>query len=350
MPLSALSQTYHTRRNIPYNDNSTQLGMMRSCVWNLKAALTNEITTGTTGANARGAGTSWTHIASCDSTTTSTGTDLWGTTYTAAALVWNSHGNAHSWWHGRNTNLGYDIVIALAHTQDTAILIAAVPTSQGFTGGTTTSRPVNSTYEINAGYTTQGTGNWFTWQADVTTGNTNFFNFTVGADGSFYFMTTRQTLGFPSSFFAIQKPHNTSYWPAPADANNVQFMLLSPTTSSPGVLGISNLTAAGSCIGLLPSNTRPTSGGIGQLYFNNASIGNQSIVTDYTLLEHPCIPLPILQWTATVSAVRGTLRDWWMHPNRSLIPSGTTNDPSAVVSHVAFGDYFLPWNGSAPTL
>lgn len=353
MPLQALSQNYHTKRNVPYNDNTTILGMMRSAMWNLKAAFKDEITTGSIGSNSRVGSTVWTHVASCDSTTVSSVTDLWGSTYTPAALVWAASGVAHSWIHLRNAALGLDIVIE-CNTNNTAILVAAVPTSRGFTGGTTTTRPINSTYEVNAGYTNSSTGNWFTWQADTVTGNSNYCHYTVGADGSFYFVTSRNSLGFPTSFFAIQKPQNSVNWPANvADTGNVQLMIAAPSVGAPvGPFAQNTLcvTAAG-CIALLPNETRPTAGGrMVAFSFGGTEMANSTQVTDWYAAEFACLPVPIQQWTTTVSVTRGVLRDWWIHCNRGLIPNGTVNDPSGIVSHIVFGDFFLPWNGPVPLM
>jgi len=357
MPILALSQNYHTRRNIPYLDNTTQLGMMRSVNWLLKAALTGEISTGTVGTNARPSNTLWAHVASCDSTAVSTGADLWGATYTPAALVWADSGSAHSWIHLRNALLGMDLVLELTAGTNTSLLVAMVPTVYGFTGGTTTTRPINSTYEVNGGYTTSSTSNWLTWQNDVTTGNNNFAHFTVGDDGSFYFTSTRQTTGGASSFFAIQKPQNSSSWPAAVgDTNNVQLMLASGVApGNPGVFAYGSLCAnAGGCIALLPNSTRATLGGMLSAFnFGGANFANAAMQVDGNTTEFPVHALPIQQWnnTSAQSATRGILRDWWVHPNRSLIPGGQTNDPAGVINHIVLGDFFLPWNGSAgPTI
>lgn len=352
MPILALSQNYHTRRDIPLPDNTNQLALMRSTMWLLKAALKGEVSTGTTGTNTRPANTLWTHVASSDGSTTSSGTDLWGATYTASALNWNNDGAAHSWIHLRNTLLARDLILALPSATTTNFLAAMVPTSFGFTGGTTLTRPINSTFEVNAGYTSSSAGNWFTWQANVTGGTTNYVHFTVGDDGSFYFTTTRLAGGCGNSFFAIQKPHNVTTWPANvSDSNNVQLIVTGPSMTAPGAFGYFTLMpGAGNCIALLPNNTRPNVGGVMMsTTFGGSTFGHSTMPADPFTSEFPVLPLPILQWNTTTgqSVVRGVLRDWWVHPNRTAIPNGQTNDPGAVINHVVFGDFFLPWNGSA---
>lgn len=352
MPILALSQPYHTRRDIPYpGGSSTQLTLMRSVHWLLKAALKGEISTGTSGPNARVASTLWTHVASSDGSSRSDVTDLWGATYTAAALVWANDGTSHSWIHLRNAALGVDLVIDLAQSSTTNIVVAMVPTTRGFSAGTVASRPVNLAFEVNGGYTSASLGNWLTWQQDTTTGGTNFAHFTVGDDGSFYFTATRQTGGCGHCLFAIQKPQSVASWPANvSDVNNVQLIFTGGGPSAPGAFAASTMIGStGNCMALMPNDTRTITGGVlNNPSFQAGTFANSSMQTDAYGLEFSVLPLPILQWnnTSVQSVVRGVIRDWWLHPNRTSIPTGQVNDPAAVINHVVFGDYFMPWNGA----
>ena len=70
MPILALSQNYHTRRDVPFADTTSQLTLMRSVAWLLKAALKGEVVTGISGSNSRQANTEWAHVASSDGSTT----------------------------------------------------------------------------------------------------------------------------------------------------------------------------------------------------------------------------------------------------------------------------------------
>lgn len=349
MPILALSQNYHTRRDVPFNDNANQLALMRSVMWLLKAALRGQVSTGTSGSNTRQTNTEWAVVQSSNSSAVSA-TDLWGATYTAGAMVWNNDGSAHSWIHLRNTLLGMDLVIDLTNSTNTNFVVAMVPTSLGFTGGTTLTRPINSSFEVNAGYTTASVGNWFTWQANTTAGGTNYVQYTVGDDGSFWFTATRVGGGCGNCFFAIQKPQNVTTWPANvSDTNNIQLLVTNGNMTAPGPFAAGTIGAnTGNCIALLPNNTRPTQGGIlANASFSGTPFGNTTMPIDPYTLEFPVLPLPVLQWNADQSAVRGIFRDIWVHPNRTAIPTAQTNDPGAVINHVVFGDFFMPWNGSA---
>lgn len=350
MPILALSQNYHTRRDVPFADTTSQLTLMRSVAWLLKAALKGEVVTGISGSNSRQANTEWAHVASSDGSTTSTGADLWGSTYTAGALNWANDGSAHSWIHLRNALLGRDLVIDLTNATNTNFVVAMIPTALGFAGGSTLNRPANLTFEVNGGYTTTGLGNWFTWQANTTPGGTNYVHYTVGDDGSFWFTATRVGGGCGNCFFAIQKPQNVATWPANvSDTNNVQLIVTSGNMTAPGPFSTGSLmSGTGNCITLLPNNTRPSAGGALTSYtIGGSTFGNSTMPIDPYTLEFPVLPVPILQWNAGQSAVRGILRDIWLHPNRTAIPNAQTNDPGAVINHIVFGDFFMPWDGAA---
>lgn len=357
MALQALSRNYHTRRDIPYPANSSQLELMRSFVWLLKGCLRDQVSTGTTGANSRHANSIWTHVSSCDSSTTSSGSDLWGATYTNTALVWAADGAAHSWWVGQNTTLGVQICIDLQNATNTNILISMTPISQPFTGGSTTSRPTNASYEVNLGYNTYNLSNFIAFQADTTTGNTNYAQFTCADDGSFYILGTRQTLGWPTCALAIQKTATSTDWPASgSDANRVLLMRFAPTVASPGPFVHDTVANDPSyCAALLPNNTRANQGGFMKYVFGGVAFPNSELPQDVYTSAYPCLPLAVLQWRSsggiTQTTLRGVVPDWWIHPNRTQIFPGQTNDPGGVISHIATGDFFLPWNGSAgPTL
>lgn len=355
MALQALSRNYHTRRNIPYPANSSQLELMRSFVWLIKACLRDQVATGTTGANSRHADSIWTHVSSCDSTATSAVTDLWGASYTNTALVWANDGSPHSWWVGQNTTLGVQICIALAHTTNTNIVIAMTPISQPFTGGTTSSRPVNATYEVNLGYTNQSLGNWINFQSDTTSGNTNYAQFTCAPDGSFYIFGTRQTLGWATCALAVQKTASSTDWPAGAgDSHKNLLMYFIPTNSSPGCFNWANMSSGpDKAMALLPNATRVVTGGLADMRFGGSSFNNAGLVADTQTGEYPCLPLCVLHWgsAGNQTTLRGVIPDWWLHPNRTAIFQGQVNDPGGTISHVAMGDIFLPWNGAAgPTI
>jgi hypothetical protein len=244
-----------------------------------------------------------------------------------------------------------DLVLELTNTTNTNLLAAMVPTSIGFTGGSVNTRPSNATFEVNAGSTSAYLGNYFQWQANTTAGGTNYVHYTVGDDGSFWFTATRVGGGCGNCFFAIQKPQNVSTWPASAsDTNNVQLMISSPNMFAPGPFSHNNLiNSTAQCMSLLPNNTRSQHGGVlTAAAFSGSGFGNSGMSIDPYNLEFPVLPLPVLQWnnTSNQSAVRGIIRDFWTHPNRASIPNGQTNDPGAVINHVVFGDFFLPWNGS----
>lgn len=135
-PVPALSQAYFTRANVPVPDTSTSTIISKWSQWALKAALMNQLGTGTT-AGTRHANSVWTCLGSSDGTTGALdGVDRWGSTFDISKIVTAASGTAHSWIALRNATNGYDIVLDLNSTTTGTSTLRAMKSSAGLTGGT----------------------------------------------------------------------------------------------------------------------------------------------------------------------------------------------------------------------
>ena len=81
----------------------------------------------------------FTHVASCDASSTSTETDLWDSD---SDLTWAAGSSAHSWIVLANSNIVSDLQICIDLNFASTISIKVLASmSSGFTGGSTTVRP-----------------------------------------------------------------------------------------------------------------------------------------------------------------------------------------------------------------
>lgn len=233
MTLPALTRNYFTRGNAPLSSLTTSINVARSCVWAFKAHLCNNISTGTTGGT-RAAGSVWTVVGSCNGTAAAMdGVDRWGTTFNAAALVYNYPGSNHSWIVLRNAALGYDICMDLGSPTPADINIIATPSSTPFVGGTAAYRPETpgNTEEFNI-FNGATTGNWL---SDVNTGGTVYSTFTTADNGEFWIAFHRVGRGYFHTSVMLWKGINgragdtrNIWWlRATQDANRGAFQLIS---------------------------------------------------------------------------------------------------------------------------
>lgn len=192
----ALTRTWYTRGNIPAPDTSTATLLAKSVIWCMKAALKDEISTGTLGPEgALPAGAKWTCAGSSDSATANmTGTDLWTASFDATKIVRANGAVAHSWIVLQSpAALGpYYLLIDWNTASDQLLSIYASKTA--FTGGTITARPTSTTEwtVLNAG----------TFAENVTNGHR--ITKTMDASGNFFFHTSKNSAAlFNSTFWGL---------------------------------------------------------------------------------------------------------------------------------------------------
>ncbi len=350
MALPVLSRAYSARRDCLFPLRDTGVNLARSNVWSLKAHLMDQIATGTAGPTARAGASVWTCIGSSDSVAAGLdAVDRWTGTFDSTKIVFAANTVAHSWIVLQCTALGVQLCIDCQNTSPN-ILIAMTPIASPFTGGSTTTRPIVGTHEVNAGYTTSHVANFISnWYVDTTLASNQRSQFVNAADGSFLYFATRDGLGFATTFFAVQNPLGNSWFPKRVADTNAQFpWIATGSISSPGALVLSGLTAPGQSPTRLPNGNLITQGGLSTFSFGNTAFVNASLPADAFTLEYPAVPLGYLAM-AGQQLPRGVVPDVYVHANRALIPTGTVNDPGSVVSHLAVGDLWLPWDGAAPT-
>jgi hypothetical protein len=353
MALPALSRPYHTRRDCLLPDRSTVLAIQRSIVWSLKAHLMDQLATGSTGPNSRDPASVWTCLGSSNGVAGGLdGVDRWGSSFNAANLVWASDGVAHSWIALQNTALGVQLVIDL-QSSATSILFAFVPISQPFSGGsggTVSSRPSRIAFEVNWNYTSANVANWFSgWIADTTTGLNQRSQFLCAADGSFFFFVTRDGLGFATTCVGMTNPLNSVFFPKRTlDTNAVSFFgqpVGSVTT--PGAFVASSWANATASCRRLPALGLMTAGGPSLVRFGGSDFANSAAPADPYSLDYTAMPIG-MHALVPQALPYGVIPDFYWLANRTLIPTGTVNDPGGVISHVAIGDVWVPWNGPIP--
>lgn len=354
MALPALSRAYSARRDCLLPDRSTSSLIAKSVVWSLKAHLMNQIATGSLGPTARDPASVWTCLGSSDGATGGLdGTDRWGSTFNASKIVSANHGVAHSWIALQNAALGVQFVIDCQNA-DTTILFSlcrnAQPLSGGL-GGTVSQRPYVLTEETNFGYTNTATGNWIsTWQADTVTLQNQRTNFVCAPDGSFLFFVKRDGAGLSSCAIGVQNPQNSSYFPKRAGDTNAQ-CFFGPSTASitgAGAFNFGNWQTPGVVAQRLYSGSIMSSGGLSRFYFGNTAFDGGNVPVDPFTLDYQAFPLGMLALQPQ-SYPRGVIADFYIHGNRTLIPECTVNNPSGITTHIAIGDFWIPWDGPAPS-
>ena len=200
MPAPApLSTTYHTRANVPFGaNNTTTLLLSQFFIWSFKAALMDQLSTGTTGGAARGVNSVWTCLGSSNGTTGALdGVDRWTSTFTPANLVRALSGSPHSWIVLRNSTLGYDICLDMNSASDGTFGLIATKSSQPFIVAGVNPQSTRPQTSGNAEEFAIGTASSPTASttvsltADVTLLQTRHSHFVTDANGNFYFFTTR---------------------------------------------------------------------------------------------------------------------------------------------------------------
>lgn len=340
MALPALSKTYHAHANVPFPDTSTTALIGKSFFWALKALLTNATGLGGTQSGTRPAGSIWTHVASCDSVSVSTGSDLWPDAFDASKLVPNTSGNAHSWWKG--TNGTHDIVIdmnsTVAGTGRVAMALAGA-----FSAGTTTAGPTAAT----------------DWCAGTTTNNSTSVNLSLFGDTSatgsamrahlvtnttdfsFQFLTSRVGTGIFNCFLSLQKTTgaNDSY-------NNFLLHRTKNTQrGAPDVNGGFSSTAA--CVGRTHSNSGVISGGGFSYPVSAGTIIAGAYGTDAVTGDYWADPVEIRDLTTTYIAKRGTIADFYTVGTPAV---GSSVPSAAAQERVVVGDLLVPFPSVVPTV
>ena len=332
IPLPALTDTYHTRNNVPFgSNNTTTLLLHQYFIWALKAAVMNEHSTGTTGGAARTGSNTAVCLGSGNGTTGALdGVDRWTSTFTPANLVRAASGSAHSWFAFRLG--GYDYVIDMNSTTDSQYAIRATKTSQGLTGGTNTVAPAASgnNEEFLLGTNSVLMTATTSLYADHTLNQATYFHFTINADGTkWWFGKSRIGQGMLDGWNA--------FWPATggraADTRNVWWLRCS-STASRGSPANAALIGTGGSVRRGYANAAPYQIGFGGKAYSSVSVvglGADMDTTDY-------LTFPIeMCYAATPPLWCGRLPDLY------ITTGGTVgSQPFGDTSRLVLGDLIVP--------
>lgn len=337
--LPALTKTYSTRANVPFPDVTTTERVRQSQIFLLKAALMDQLATGTMNGS-RNANSVWTCDHSCDGTTAGTpadGVDRWGGTFTPANIVRASTGGAHSWIVLRNVTSGLYLCID-CNDPNANLRIAVSKTS--FSGGTTTAGPT-ATGEFLMGTTGTGNGSLMAYISDSATGNINYAHMVAADDGRFFFLVSRVGLGyFTACAFLIP-----SDGARVSDTNN-WFAIGNATNSGRGSPNYNNLASSSGCVSRTPNGSAVVSTGGAQI----ASFGSTYYAGGYGVdsLTGDYLADPVhVRSLAPQVAHRGLLPDVQMigtAGNGSSIPT------AAAQVRIVAGDMVIPFTGTAPLI
>lgn len=335
--LPALTKTYSTRANVPFPDVTTTERVRQSQIFLLKAALMDQLATGTMNGS-RNANSVWTCDHSCDGTTAGTpadGVDRWGGTFTPANIVRAGVGGAHSWIVLRNVTSGLYLCID-CNDPNANLRIAVSKTS--FSGGTTTSGPT-ATGEFLMGTTGTGASTVMAFISDSATGNINYAHMVAADDGRFFFLISRVGLGyFTCNIFLL--PSDSA---RVADTNN-WFAIGNATNSGRGSPNYNNLASASGCVSRAPNGTAVVSTGgaqvaqFGGTYYSGA-YGVDALTGDY--LADPLFVRSI----APQVAHRGVLPDIQMLGTATI---GASIPNAAAQARIVAGDCVIPFTGTPP--
>lgn len=274
----------------------------------------------------------WTVRYSCDSVTAGTagdGVDRWSAD---TKLVWANAGTAHSWIVLRQTGIGptYELLISCEGTSATGSLLTILTSISGFSGGSRTARPT-ATDEL----TVASSGQWISG-SDVS----NRWSVMQSTDGQ----CTRILVGFGGNFttlIVLDKPNNpTTGWSTP-NFSALYFIAGGLSITTANFISLTSPLAR-SRIGSVNGSVTLTIEGIGNNFATDITIGNIANEVDSSW---DMWPLGIACLTSGARGRHGSLFDLWAistaRASGDMIPADGSNQ------FAVFGNFVLPWNGSA---
>ena len=340
MSIPALTKTYHAHANVRLSNTSTSVLAYQSIWWAFKALLTNQTGIGGEQSGTRPAGSVWAHVASCDGTSVSTTTDLWGSTFDASKLVPNQATFAHSWWKG--TNGTHDILLDMNFNTANIGRIGAAPAG-AFSAGSTTSGPVAATdwYAGNAASNSASTtATYFNFSDAGSLGSAAYAHLVTNeSDHSFQFHISRAGAGLFSALVAFQVTSGA------ADSYN-RFFITHTATSGRGAPTLTNVK--GNVMGRRRDNGGvKTAGGMTDILCGGTSPqASGLVVRDAVTGLIWAEPIEIRDLTPSHTAKRGTVADWLVI---GTAPIGSQVDGAGVERRV-IGDFLMPFPGVVPII
>lgn len=320
MALPTLSKTWQFNVNNQTTAQGTALADSRKTLRAIKNAMIGFATN------------PWTVRYSCDSVTAGTagdGVDRWSAD---TKLVWANAGTAHSWIVLRQTGIGttYELLISCEGSSSSGSILTILTSISGFSGGSTTARPT-ATDEL----TVASSGQWI-GGGDVS----NRWSVMQSTDGQ----CTRILVGYSGNFttlIVLDKPNNpTTGWSTP-NFSALYFNAVGLSLATANVVSTSTPLAR-SRIGSVNGSVSLTIEGISNNFATDTTIGNIANEVDSSW---DMWPLGIACITSGARGRHGSLFDFWaistVRASGDMIPADGSNQ------FAVFGNFVLPWNGSA---
>ena len=318
MALPTLSKTWQFNVN---NQTTAQGSVLADCRKTLRAIKDAMIGFATN---------PWTVRYSCDSVTAGTagdGVDRWSAD---TKLVWANAGTAHSWIVLRQTGIGTTYELLISCENSTPSNLTILTSISGFSGGSKTARPT-ATDEL----TVASSGQWL-----ATSDVSNRWSVMQSTDGQ----CTRILVGYSGNFttlIVLDKPNNpTTGWTTP-NFSAFYFANGGLSISTTGVISAISPNAR-SRIGSTNGSVTLTIEGIGNNFATDTTIGNIANEVDSSW---DMWPLGIACITSGARGRHGSLFDLWAistaRASGDMIPADGSNQ------FAVFGNFVLPWNGSA---
>lgn len=340
--IPARTKVYSTRSNIPIYDNSSAAGVSKSVIWNLKACLMDQVTSGSL-TGVRDSSSVWTCRYSCTGAVSGTvddGVDRWGSSYTPGNITQAASTSNHSWIVLHNSASACDILISTNSATASSFRVAL--SKNGFSGGGLNWDPT-ATDVLNFGSTSQASTTTAAAISDTATGNFNWCHFTTSTDGQFFFTCSRTGLGIFTTFICFIQTTN-------ADASDTrnQYTYMVGSTSGRGVpveAGVSSTSFSS----LLPNASAVTSAGGPSSTTFGATKYTGTYGVDALTGNYLVFPIFAASLAAQI-AFRGQFPDMFYVGTAtvgSAYPSGSNYDLMVV------GDLLIPMTGSeavAPTI
>ena len=318
MALPTLSKTWQFNVNNQTTAQGTALADARKTLRGIKDAMIGFATN------------PWTVRYSCDSVTAGTagdGVDRWSAD---TNLVWANAGTAHSWIVLRQTGIGTTYELLISCENSTPSNLTLLTSISGFSGGSKTARPT-ATDELTVASSVQ----WING-----TDSSNRWSVMQSTDGQ----CTRILVGYGGNFttlIVLDKPNNpTTGWSTP-NFSALYWNGGGLNTNTTGIFSTIGPNAR-SRIGSVNGSVSLTIEGIGNNFSTDTTIGNIANEVDSSW---DMWPLGIACITSGARGRHGSLFDLWavstVRASGDMIPADGSNQ------FAVFGNFVLPWNGSA---
>lgn len=343
MPFPALSKNYCTRANIPVTDTSSSTNISRNLIWFIKAALKNDITTGSM-SGVRHANSVWTCVGSSDGVTAALdGTDRWGTvSYDSTKIVSANNNSPHSWILLQNTTLGYQLLLDFCTTSVSQVRVAITPTTHPFVlAGTATHSPPVTTKSVAWAQSADSVSSTTSMTSDVSAPTVHYCSITFDDSGEFWWITHRNGIAYCTGGMALFRLIDT----APNDQYSVFLFGGSTGGGYNNGKGWPSEYPTNAMNGQSPIGTAASGGAAyAQIGSNQFGIVATFFVDDFT---DKAYYWPVRVWSISPLVYRGKIPDAY---NVAHAGVGASVPSVSGQTHIILGTEAIPFVGNVPLI